>query len=95
MCADMDFKWRVVDNAYLMLYVLTKINKMTLTTEQEIRDELEEITKELVKLQGQKYRTDIVEKNKEYKELCYKMWFLEERKKNLLNLIKKLHGYDG
>ena len=88
----MDFKWRVVDNAYLMLYVLTKINKMTLTTEQEIRNELEEITKELVKLQGQKYRTDIVEENKEYKELCYKMWFLEERKKNLLNLIKKLHG---
>ena len=89
MCADMDFKWRVVDNAYLMLYVLTKTNKMN---EQEIRNELEEITKELVKLQGQKYRTDIVEKNKEYKELCYKMWFLEERKKNLLNLIKKLHG---
>ena len=61
-------------------------------TEQEIRNELEEITKELVKLQGQKYRTDIVEKNKEYKEICYKMWFLEERKKNLLNLIKKIHG---
>ena len=65
---------------------------MTLTTEQEIRNELEEITKELVKLQGQKYRTDIVEENKEYKEICYKMWFLEERKKNLLNLIKKIHG---
>jgi hypothetical protein len=32
-----------------------------------------------------------VEKNKEYKEICYKMWFLEERKKNLLNLIKKLY----
>ena len=61
-------------------------------TEQEIRNELEEITKELVKLQGLKYRTDIVEKNKEYKEICYKMWFLEERKKNLLNLIKKIHG---
>lgn len=60
-------------------------------TEEEIREELWEITKELVKLQNQKYRTDIVEKNKEYKELCYKMWFLEERKKNLLNLIKKLH----
>ena len=61
-------------------------------TETKIREELEEITKELVKLQNQKYRTDIVEKNKEYKEICYKMWFLEERKKNLLNLIKKLHG---
>ena len=61
-------------------------------TEQEIRNELEEITKELVKLQGLKYRTDIVEKNKEYKEICYKMWMLEERKKNLLNLIKKIYG---
>lgn len=61
-------------------------------TETKIREELEEITKELVRLQNQKYRSDIVEKNKEYKEICYKMWFLEERKKNLLNLIKKLHG---
>ncbi len=61
-------------------------------TETKIREELEEITKELVRLQNQKYRTDIVEKNKEYKEICYKMWFLEERKKNLLNLIKKIHG---
>ena len=61
-------------------------------TETEIRNELEEITKELVKLQNKKYATDIVEKNKEYKEICYKMWFLEERKKNLLNLIKKIHG---
>lgn len=60
-------------------------------TEEKIREELWEITKELVKLQNQKYRTDIVEKNKEYREICYKMWFLEERKKNLLNLIKKLH----
>lgn len=60
-------------------------------TETKIREELEEITKELVRLQNQKYRTDIVEKNKEYKDICYKMWFLEERKKNLLNLIKKLH----
>ena len=60
--------------------------------EETMRNELEEITKELVRLQNQKYRTDIVEKNKEYKEICYKMWFLEERKKNLLNLIKKLHG---
>ena len=61
-------------------------------TETKIREELEEITKELVRLQNQKYRTDIVEKNKEYKEICYKMWFLEERKKNLLELIKKIHG---
>ena len=60
-------------------------------TETKIREELEEITKELVRLQNQKYRTDIVEKNKEYKEICYKMWFLEERKKNLLNLISKLY----
>jgi len=60
-------------------------------TETKIREELEEITKELVRLQNQKYRTDIVEKNKEYKEICYKMWFLEERKKNLLNLINKLY----
>ena len=60
-------------------------------TETKIREELEEITKELVKLQNQKYRSDIVEKNKEYKEICYKMWFLEERKKNLLNLISKLY----
>ena len=89
MCADMDFKWRVVDNAYLMLYVLTKTNKMN---EQEIRNELEEITKELVKLQGKKYRTDIVEENKEYKEICLNMQMLEERKKNLLNLIKKIYG---
>ena len=42
-------------------------------SEQEIRNELEMITKELVKLQGQKYRTDIIEENKEYKEICYKM----------------------
>ena len=61
-------------------------------SEQEIRNELEMITKELVKLQGQKYRTDIIEENKEYKEICYKMWMLEERKKNLLNLIKKIYG---
>lgn len=88
----MDFKWRVVDNAYLMLYVLTKINKMK---ENEIRAELEQITKELVKLQGQKYRTDIVEKNKEYKEICLNMQMLEERKKNLLNLIKKIYGNNG
>lgn len=60
-------------------------------TEQEIMNELEEITKELVRLQNKKYRTDIIEKNKEYKEICYKMWFLEERKKNLLNLISKLY----
>lgn len=88
----MDFKWRVVDNSYLMLYVLTKINKMK---ENEIRAELEQITKELVKLQGQKYRTDIVEKNKEYKEICLNMQMLEERKKNLLNLIKKIYGNNG
>ena len=41
--------------------------------EETMRNELEEITKELVRLQNQKYRTDIVEKNKEYKEICYKM----------------------
>ena len=61
-------------------------------SEQEIRNELEMITKELVKLQGLKYRTDIVEKNKEYKEICLKMQMLEERKDNLLKLIKKIHG---
>ena len=61
-------------------------------TETKIREELEEITKELVRLKNQKYRTDIVEKNKEYREICYKMWFLEERKNNLLELIKKIHG---
>jgi len=60
--------------------------------EEQMRNELEEITKELVKLQNQKYRTDIVEKNKEYKEICYKMWFLEERKKNLLNLINNIYA---
>lgn len=42
-------------------------------TETKIREELEEITKELVRLQNQKYRSDIVENNKEYKEICYKM----------------------
>ena len=61
-------------------------------SEQQIRDELEMITKELVKLQGQKYRTDIIEENKEYKEICLKMQMLEERKDNLLKLIKKIHG---
>lgn len=60
-------------------------------SEEQMRNELEEITKELVRLQNQKYRSDIIEKNKEYKEICYKMWFLEERKKNLLNLINKLY----
>ena len=60
--------------------------------EEQMRNELEEITKELVRLQNQKYRTDIVEKNKEYKEICYKMWFLEERKKNLLNLINNIYA---
>lgn len=60
-------------------------------TEEQIRNELEEITKELVRLQWQKYRTDLVEENKEYKEICLKMQMLEERKKNLLNLIKKIH----
>ena len=61
-------------------------------SEQQIRDELEMITKELVKLQGQKYRTDIIEENKEYKEICLKMQMLEERKDNLLKLIKKIYG---
>lgn len=83
-----DCKLKVVENVCLSFYVITK-NKMN---EEAMRNELEEITKELVKLQNKKYRTDIIEKNKEYKEVCYKMWFLEERKKNLLNLIKKLHG---
>ena len=60
--------------------------------EETMRNELEENTKELVRIQNKKNRTDIIEKKKENKEICYKMWFLEERKKNLLNLIKKLHG---
>lgn len=61
-------------------------------TEEEARQELEEITKELVKLQNKKSRTDIIEKNKEYKELCYKQTNLEQRKVYLLSLIKK--NYD-
>ena len=83
-----DCRLKVAVNVCLNFYVIIR-NKMS---EEQMRNELEEITKELVRLQNKKYRTDIIEKNKEYKEICYKMWFLEERKKNLLNLIKKLHG---
>jgi len=58
-------------------------------TEEEARQELEEITIQLVKLQNKKSRTNIVEKNKEYKEICYDIYCKEQRKEFLLNLINK------
>lgn len=61
--------------------------------EEEIRTELEEITRKLVQIKNKKSRTNIIEKNKEYKELCTQQDFLEERKKRLLNLIKKIHEW--
>lgn len=61
-------------------------------TEEEARQELEEITIQLVKLQNKKSRTKIVEQNKEYKEICYKITFLEQRKKRLLDIISKYHA---
>lgn len=61
--------------------------------EEEIRTELEEITRKLVQIKNKKSRTNIIDKNKEYKELCTQQDFLEERKKRLLNLIKKIHEW--
>ena len=58
-------------------------------SDEEARKELEEITKDLVYLHNKKNRTDIREKNKEYREICFKIYCKEERKNYLLNLIKK------
>lgn len=61
--------------------------------EEKIRERLEEITRELVKIQWKKYKTNIVEQNKEYRELCTKQWLLEMEKTNLLNLIKNIYAW--
>lgn len=61
------------------------------TKEEEIRAELEDITYELVQIDKKKKQTNIVEKNEQYKELCKRQDFLEIRKKNLLDSIKKLY----
>lgn len=61
--------------------------------EEKIRERLEEITRELVKIQWKKYKTNIVEQNKEYRELCTKQWLLEAEKTNLLNLIKNIYAW--
>ena len=60
--------------------------------EEEIRAELEEITRKLVQKKKKKKHTDIVKNNKEYKELCYNQTVLEQRKAFLLDTIKKNHG---
>lgn len=62
--------------------------------EEEIRTELEEITRKLVQIKNKKSRTDIIEKNKEYRELCTQQGFLEQRKIRLLDLIKKIHEWN-
>ena len=59
--------------------------------EEEIRTELEEITRKLVQIKNKKYRTDWIEKNKEYKQLCYQEGILLDRKNYLLDLIKQQH----
>ena len=61
--------------------------------EEKIRERLEEITRELVKIQWKKYKTNIIEQNKEYRELCTKQWLLEAEKANLLNLIKNIYAW--
>ena len=61
--------------------------------EEKIRERLEEITRELVKIQWKKYKTNIIEQNKEYRELCTKQWLLEAEKTNLLNLIKNIYAW--
>lgn len=50
-------------------------------SEEEARKELEDITKELVYLHNKKNRTDIREKNKEYREICFKIYCKERKKK--------------
>lgn len=62
--------------------------------EEEIRAELEEITRKLVQIDNKKKHTDIVKYNKEYKELCYNQTVLEQRKAFLLDTIKKNHGWN-
>ena len=61
-------------------------------TEEKMREQLEEITKELVQLENKKKRTDMIKKNKEFKEIVKKIYYLKVTKENLLNLIQKQHG---
>lgn len=61
--------------------------------EEKIRERLEEITRELVRIKNKKHRTNIIEKNKEYRELCTKQWLLELEKTNLLNLINNIYAW--
>jgi hypothetical protein len=49
---------------------------------------LKEIEKKIKYLKWKKYRTNIIDDNKVYRELCYQIWLLEEQKKRLLNLIE-------
>ena len=60
--------------------------------EEKIRERLEEITTELVRIKNKKYQTDIVEKNKEYRQLCIRQWTLEREKESLLSLIKDIYA---
>lgn len=48
-----------------------------------------EIEKKLKFLKSKKSRTNIIEQNKLYKELCYQIWLLEEQRNKLLNLINE------
>ena len=49
---------------------------------------LEEVSKKLKFLKSKKNRTNIIDDNKLYREICYQIWLLEEQKKRLLNLIE-------
>ena len=71
-------------------YVLyTRITQMK---EDQIRERLEEITRELVKIQWKKYRTNLIEQNKEYRALCVQQGMLEWEKEKLLSIIKENHA---
>lgn len=77
-----DCRLNLVENVYLRFYVITK-NKMNYLKM------LEDVRAELKKVKAKKSRTNIKEQNALYKELCYRIWLLEEQEKRLLNLIQQ------
>ena len=60
--------------------------------EEKIRERLEEITRELVRIKNKKRNNNIIERNKEYREACMRQGLLETEKAKLLSLIQSIYA---
>jgi len=95
MYAGIEYRWKkVVENACLLFYVLTKTTmiktKTEIERENEIRSQLEDVTREIVNLKDAIDELDEVSYNRTFKKKCSELQALEAERNRLINLLNTI-----